>query len=132
MGFFEIVLIAIVALIVVGPARMPEAVRSLALTIGRVKRSVNSARAELERQIGADDIRRQLHNEAVMASLDNVKRELADSQHPQAAQAPEQVQHSAQSLHPTDRHPTPIHPITTEGGTTVDDDSPSPQPQRKL
>ena len=78
MGFFEILLIAIVALFVVGPERMPEAVRSVALTIGRVKRSFNSARVELEKQIGTDEIRRQLHNESVMESLGQIKDGLTD------------------------------------------------------
>ena len=78
MGFFEILLIAVVALLVVGPERMPEAVRSVALTIGRIKRAMGSAREEIEKQIGADDIRRQLHNEEVMASLKKIKHEMAD------------------------------------------------------
>lgn len=78
MGFFEILMIAIVALFVVGPERMPEAVRSVALAIGRIKRSFNSARTELEKQIGTDDIRRQLHNESVMESLGKIKDGLSD------------------------------------------------------
>ena len=78
MGFFEILLIAVVALFVVGPERMPEAVRSVVLTIGRIKRSFNSARTELEKQIGADDIRRQLHNESIMESIGQVKNELSE------------------------------------------------------
>ncbi|MGH1485591.1 MAG: Sec-independent protein translocase protein TatB [Cellvibrionaceae bacterium] len=82
MGFFEILLIAVVTLLVVGPERMPEAVRNVALTIGRVKRSFNSARSEIEKQIGADDIRRQLHNEEVMASLDKIKQEFPDLNKP--------------------------------------------------
>ncbi|MFT5117020.1 MAG: sec-independent protein translocase protein TatB [Kiritimatiellia bacterium] len=69
MGLFEILLIAVVALLVVGPERMPEAVRSVALTIGRVKRFLSSAREEIEKQVGADEIRQQLHNEAVMDQL---------------------------------------------------------------
>jgi sec-independent protein translocase protein TatB len=76
-GFFEIVLIAIVTLLVVGPERMPEAVRSVALTIGRLKRTFNNAREELEKHIGADDIRRQLHNEDIMASLEKTKASLS-------------------------------------------------------
>jgi len=59
MGLFEI-------LLVVGPERMPEAVRSTALTIGRVKRMFSNAREEIEKHVGADEIRQQLHNEAVM------------------------------------------------------------------
>jgi len=69
MGLFEILLIAVVTLLVVGPERMPEAVRSVALTIGRLKRMLSSAREEIEKQVGADDIRQQLHNEAVMDAI---------------------------------------------------------------
>jgi len=72
MGLFEMLLIAVVTLLVVGPERMPEAVRSTALTIGRIKRMFNHAKAEVEKQVGAEDIRMQLHNEEIMASLDEV------------------------------------------------------------
>ena len=91
MGFFEILLIAVVALFVVGPERMPEAVRSVVLTMGRIKRSFNSARTELEKQIGTDDIRRQLHNESVMESLGKIKSELTSLEQktePLEAEAP--------------------------------------------
>jgi sec-independent protein translocase protein TatB len=76
MGFFEILLIAVVALMVVGPQRMPEAVRTVALTVGRFKRSLNSARVEIEKQIGTDDIRRQLHNEQIMDNLSKVQHQV--------------------------------------------------------
>ena len=78
MGFFEILLIAVVALLVVGPERMPEAVRSAALAFGKVKRSLSSARSEIEKQIGMDDIRRQIHNEDVMDNLSKIKAGLSD------------------------------------------------------
>lgn len=73
MGFFEILLIGVVTLLVVGPERMPEAVRSTALTIGRIKRAFHQAREEVEKQVGADEIRMQLHNEEVMENLEKLK-----------------------------------------------------------
>ncbi len=78
MGFFEILLIAVVTLLVVGPEKMPEAVRSVALTIGRLKRTFNNARSEIEKHIGADEIRRQLHNEAIMESLEKIKGDIEE------------------------------------------------------
>lgn len=74
-GFFEILVIAIVALVVIGPERMPETVRNVGLWIGRLKRSLRETRSEIERQIGADDIRRQLHNEDVMRSLEKTRQQ---------------------------------------------------------
>lgn len=65
-GFSELVLIAVLALIVLGPERLPVAARMLGLWVGRLKRSFNSVKAEVEREIGADEIRRQLHNERIL------------------------------------------------------------------
>lgn len=75
-GFSEIVVCAIVALVVIGPERMPEAVRTVGLWIGRFKRSLRETRSEIERQIGVDDIRRQLHNEDIMRSLEDARRNM--------------------------------------------------------
>ena len=79
MGLFEIVIVAVVTLLAVGPERMPEAVRSVALTVGRIKRMFQNARAEIEEHIGADDIRRQLHNEEIMAKVDIAREKMAST-----------------------------------------------------
>lgn len=75
-GFSELVVCAIVALVVIGPERMPEAVRTVGLWIGRLKRSMRDTREEIERQMGMDDIRRQLHNEDIMRSLEDARRDI--------------------------------------------------------
>jgi len=63
----------IVGLVVIGPDRMPEVARSIMYWWGRVRRMVTDTRAELEKEIGADDIRRQLKNEAIMKHLGESK-----------------------------------------------------------
>ncbi|MBQ56709.1 MAG: twin-arginine translocase subunit TatB [Pseudomonadaceae bacterium] len=65
-GFSELLLVGLVALLVLGPERLPGAVRTAGLWIGRIKRSFNTMKAEVEREIGADEIRRQLHNEQIL------------------------------------------------------------------
>jgi sec-independent protein translocase protein TatB len=75
-GFSELVVCAIVALVVIGPERMPETVRTVGLWIGRLKRSLRETRSEIERQMGMDDIRRQLHNEDIMRSLEDARRDM--------------------------------------------------------
>ena len=72
-GFPELVVISIVALLVIGPNRLPEAIRTLSLWIGRMQRSFANLRREFESEIGADEIRRQLHNEQVMSDLKNAQ-----------------------------------------------------------
>lgn len=75
-GFFELLVIATLGLVVIGPERLPSAVRTLALWVARVKRSFQSTKTEFERAIGADDIRRQLHNEEVLQQLEEAKASL--------------------------------------------------------
>jgi sec-independent protein translocase protein TatB len=68
-GFTELLVVAVVGLIVIGPARLPETVRALALWIGRLKRMTTKLYQEVEREVGMDDIRRQLHNERILEQL---------------------------------------------------------------
>ena len=75
-GFFELLVIGVVGLLVIGPQQLPGALRTLALWWGRFKRGLQATRSELEQQIGADDIRRQLHNEEVMQRLQATKQEI--------------------------------------------------------
>tara|TARA_B100000315_G_C14483403_1_gene544006 strand:- start:85 stop:591 length:507 start_codon:yes stop_codon:yes gene_type:complete len=72
----EIFLILIVALVVIGPERLPAAVKTAGLWIGRFRRSFYKVKAEIERELNADEIRRQLHNESVMAELEDAKTEV--------------------------------------------------------
>ncbi|MAZ89039.1 MAG: twin-arginine translocase subunit TatB [Cellvibrionaceae bacterium] len=75
-GFFELLVIGVVGLLVIGPEQLPGALRTAALWWGRFKRGLQSTRSELEQQIGADDIRRQLHNEEVMQRLNASKQDV--------------------------------------------------------
>ena len=68
-GFAELLIIAVVGLLVIGPQRLPETVRALALWVGRLRRAVSRTYRELEKEVGMDDIRRQLHNEEIMRQL---------------------------------------------------------------
>lgn len=65
-GFSELLLVALVALVVLGPERLPGAARTAGLWIGRLKRSFAAIKSEVEREIGADEIRLQLHNEQIL------------------------------------------------------------------
>jgi sec-independent protein translocase protein TatB len=75
-GFPELLIVSVVALLVIGPERLPETVRTLALWVGRLKRGLASIKLEIEQEIGADEIRRQLHNESIMKELERTKDDL--------------------------------------------------------
>lgn len=78
-GFSELLLIALVTLLVMGPERLPQTVRSISLWIGRLKQMLAKARQDLEQEVGMDDIRQQLHNEQVMRELNESKEHLEES-----------------------------------------------------
>jgi sec-independent protein translocase protein TatB len=75
-GFPELVLIAIVGLLVIGPDKLPETLRTLGLWLGRMRRSFTSVKAEIEKEIGMDEVRRQLHNEAIMEEMKRIEQEV--------------------------------------------------------
>lgn len=84
MSFWELLVVAIVGLLVVGPEKLPDTIRSSMLWFGRLKRGLNSTRTEFEQQLGLDDIRRELHNEKVLESLralEQTHKKAADAAH---------------------------------------------------
>jgi sec-independent protein translocase protein TatB len=75
-GFGELLLVGVVGLLVLGPERLPGAIRSSSLWLGRMRRSFNTIRAEIEREINAEEIKQDLHNETVMESLKQAEQDL--------------------------------------------------------
>ena len=68
-GFAELLVISAVALFVVGPERLPSAIRSISLWLERVRRGF----AEIK-----SDVSRELHNEEVMRALRESRDEVQD------------------------------------------------------
>jgi len=87
-GSLELLLILVVTLLVIGPEKLPDTLRELGLWFGRLSRSFNSVKSEIEKEIGMDDVRRQLHNEAVMQEMkrieDDVKGAIDPANQPQS------------------------------------------------
>lgn len=81
-SFSELLLVGLVALLVLGPERLPGAARTAGLWIGRLKRSFNAIKQEVEREIGADEIRRQLHNEHILSLEQEARKILSPVQEP--------------------------------------------------
>tara|TARA_B100001248_G_C27356882_1_gene444310 strand:- start:896 stop:1429 length:534 start_codon:yes stop_codon:yes gene_type:complete len=72
-GSFEVLLICVISLLILGPERLPGAIRTAGLWIGRFRRNFYKVKSEIERELNADEIRRQLHNESIMAELEAAK-----------------------------------------------------------
>lgn len=59
-GFSELLLLAVVALLVLGPQRLPRAARMAGLWVRRAKTSWYSVKAELERELADEELKRSL------------------------------------------------------------------------
>ncbi|MCR4540083.1 Sec-independent protein translocase protein TatB [Pseudomonas sp. 18.1.10] len=114
-SFSELLLVGLVALLVLGPERLPGAARTAGLWIGRLKRSFNAIKQEVEREIGADEIRRQLHNEHILSLEQEARKILSPVQEPEKPVTPV-AEHSiapapvveATPVVPTEPAPAPV------------------------
>ena len=79
-GVPELLVISLVALLVIGPNELPNAIRAISLWVGRLRRNFAKIRQELEKEIGADEIRAQLYNEEVMREIEESKKTLTNTQ----------------------------------------------------
>lgn len=57
-GFFELILIAIVALFVIGPERLPHVARSVGLWIGKMRGFVSSVKSDIDQELKAEELKR--------------------------------------------------------------------------
>ena len=64
-GFSELLLAALVALLVLGPERLPGAARTAGRMLRKLRSSWSNVRDEVQRELQAEDLKRQM-NDAVM------------------------------------------------------------------
>ena len=55
-GFWELAIIAVIALLVIGPERLPKAARTAGLWVGRARRMVTDVKADIDREIRDGDL----------------------------------------------------------------------------
>lgn len=76
-GFSEVFVIAIVALIVLGPERLPKAARFAGLWVRRARAQWYSVKSELERELADEDLKRSLRQ--AQDELRSAQQQLRDS-----------------------------------------------------
>lgn len=59
-GFTELMLVAVLGLIILGPERLPKAARTVGLMIGRIRRTMSSIQQEIEQEVRNQEIREKL------------------------------------------------------------------------
>ena len=72
-GFTEMLVIAVVALIVIGPERLPKVARTAGHMLGRLQRYVNDVKADINREMELDELRK------VQSTFQEAARSIEDS-----------------------------------------------------
>ncbi len=57
-GFWELLLIGVVALLVVGPERLPGLARTAGVWVGKARRLVNSVKADIDREMRTEELKK--------------------------------------------------------------------------
>jgi len=93
-GFAELLIIAVVALVVLGPDKLPTAVRTLGLWIGRMKRTLTGIQSEISEELRLEEMRRNIavSKEQVDQELREMSQPVAD---PSSTSAKESVDQAA-------------------------------------
>ena len=69
-GFIEILFIGFIILLLFGPERLPEISKVIIKNTTRLKRKFSSFREDIERDIGADEIKQDIFNEFKLEELE--------------------------------------------------------------
>lgn len=68
-GIQEILLLSVLALLVLGPERLPETVRTIAIWVARIRRNGRKIWSTIENEVNADEIKQRIHNEEILEEL---------------------------------------------------------------
>ena len=89
-GFAELIVIAVVGLLVIGPERLPGTIRTASMWLNRIKRGFNDIKQEVQQE---------LHNDSVMQELRKTGEQLKN----QTESISQDIRNTTESLH----EPTP-------------------------
>jgi sec-independent protein translocase protein TatB len=90
-SFFEMLVIAIVALIVIGPQRLPAVARTLGHLFGRMQRYVNDVKADISREMELDELKK------LQSSMEDTARSMRDSLDKEVSETTGELNKVAQS-----------------------------------
>ena len=98
-GFSELLVIAIVALIVIGPERLPKVARTLGHLFGRMQRYVNDVKADITREMELEELRK------LQSSVEDAARSIQSSVDKEVSDARTELNKVADAANPVPDYP---------------------------
>ncbi len=117
-GFWELLIISVLALLVIGPERLPEVARKAGLMLGKIRRFVNSVRSDIERELRTDELEKMLNQQnKQIQELKNILNETA-------ATAEKEIRETEHLVHALPDEPEPVtEPEKTDSQKTITNES---------
>ena len=78
-GFFELMLIGIVALLVIGPERLPRVARQAGMWVGKLQGFVSSVKQDIDQELKADELKKVMKQHAESNSLHDIIEETREA-----------------------------------------------------
>jgi sec-independent protein translocase protein TatB len=120
-GFSELMVIAVVALIVIGPERLPRVARTMGHLFGRLQRYVNDVKADIQREMELEELRK------FKSTVEDAARSVQDTVQSEVAKTETELDAVAKSADPLAASATPPAAVAgTEGAAAPQGNAPSP------
>ncbi|UCE88868.1 MAG: twin-arginine translocase subunit TatB [Pseudomonadota bacterium] len=71
-GFWEILVIGVIALLVIGPDRLPGVARTVGTWVGRTRRFVGQVKNDIDKEIRAEELKKALQNNASLHEIQEI------------------------------------------------------------
>lgn len=104
-GFAELLIVAVVALVVLGPDKLPVAVKTVGLWVGRIRRTVSSIQSEISEELRVEELKRTtaIKKEELEKELNDMRQPFQDAlneESPMVAKAssPEELKAKAEQV----------------------------------
>jgi sec-independent protein translocase protein TatB len=75
-GFWELAVVGTVALVVIGPGRLPETARFFGHFLGRIQRQISGVKADIRREMALEDMKK-IHRE-YQDTVQSVRQNISD------------------------------------------------------
>lgn len=90
-GFFEVIFIMIITLLVVGPERLPKVARTAGLWMGKIRGFVTSVKADIDKELATEELKRALAKQASVPELEEIVEKTRSSLSQDNAQGTDQT-----------------------------------------